>query len=147
LLVTGIVFTQRWRDYRLVQKQRQHAYTCIEQAQDARSLRNGLNLLACAEGWPDQSSLTAWRQHWEQRYETDPALESLLNRLSYYCYGHAADVAHSGDDELRELRAAILQALRKPRRLKKRRRVVRYVDSRRLELFAGFKKQWSNDPL
>lgn len=98
---------RRRRDYR---QRRDEALTRLATSASMTDLRSALALLAAAEGWPVNLSLSAWGARWRQRFTTTPDFESTLQRLAHACY--AADAPC----EITELRWHLLFHCRSPRR-------------------------------
>lgn len=93
--------------FRVVRRALQHhrernaALAAIRRAKDARQLRQALESVAHAEGFPPNLSLREWAAHWRARHRANPDFDHLVSRLSRACYGNPMN-----KDENAELIAA-----------------------------------------
>ena len=67
-------------------KLRTHAMRLISQANEWNELRDALDRLAKAEGWPGNLTLSAWLKHWQSHYSAPDQLLDLFQQLSSHCY-------------------------------------------------------------
>ncbi|HED17712.1 MAG TPA: hypothetical protein ENI64_12980, partial [Gammaproteobacteria bacterium] len=60
----------------------------IGQARTVCEIRPALNLIALAENWPDNLSISAWYCLWNSKYRAQEDLDSLVANLSLACYSN-----------------------------------------------------------
>ncbi len=94
---------------------RRLALRSVVNSHDAGGLRNALDQLARAEGWPGNLSLAQWRQYWSSRYAPAAGFTQTLQRLSRACYGERCGIRHP-DAQLIDLRWHVQFYLHAPRR-------------------------------
>ncbi len=78
---------QKANRYRQRNKLGRQALHGLASAQSISAILQSLRQFARAEGWPQNTSLSAWRQRFESRYRPDPILTDCLQALSEACYG------------------------------------------------------------
>lgn len=91
LLSLLIIFMGRYfyREISALQKRRrlhQAALSQITQATSFFDVRNSLNVLANAEGWPGNLTIQHWTLYWESCFKRDDGFLELLQQLSQACY-------------------------------------------------------------
>lgn len=70
-------------------RQRNAALAAIHQAADAWQLRQSLEAVSHAEGFPANLTLRDWAAQWRARHRPGPTVDVLVERLSRACYGQA----------------------------------------------------------
>ena len=117
VLVLSISYflAQRIKRYLRYQAQRKHALQLIHAAKDAQHLRSAMRVLATAEAWPNNLSLTEWQRQWRATYRTDKAEASLFNQLSNQLYGGRDEENQA--DKMIQLKHVMIHARHQTRKL------------------------------
>lgn len=65
---------------------RNNALNILKKELKPGDIRQAVNLLSRAEGWPENISLTQWKVFWSEKYNTDSEFSQLLQQLSGLMY-------------------------------------------------------------
>jgi hypothetical protein len=102
LIAIGLLMKVAWKYWLHVRRQHHYlkeAIHRINEAPDSAQLRQALHLVARAEGWPDNLSLTKWTEHWNSHYS--PSAMPVTEMLSSACYAKPVpDITQIRDDLL-----------------------------------------------
>jgi len=91
--------------------QRLNALEMIKQAKTKEDVLAGLRLLARAEGWPANLTLSKWLECWQIKYLAEPQLKECIQSLSNYCYGLAQEIS------LQAIISSLVKLLKKPQNI------------------------------
>jgi hypothetical protein len=83
----------------------------IKQAETKEDVLAGLRLLARAEGWPANLTLSKWLECWQIKYLAAPQLKECIQSLSNYCYGLAQE------NSLQAIISSLVKLLKKPQNI------------------------------
>lgn len=89
LLFLAWLFVQgriKWRRHQFTKLKYQQAITLLTEQESARAIRESLKLIAEAEYWNTNLTITQWCQLWKKKYQTDSDFETNCNALSNLCY-------------------------------------------------------------
>ena len=86
LYLLGLLYRQLHKRYQY-RKEYLLALHAIRQAKTLDDVLLGLRLVAKAERWPDNLTLTEWLKRWSINYQSEPHLDSIILSLSCAYYG------------------------------------------------------------
>jgi hypothetical protein len=102
LVAISLLMKAAWKYWLHVRRQHQYmreAVHHINEASDSAHLRQALHLVAEAEGWPGNLSLSKWCEHWNRHYS--PSATPTTEMLSSACYAKPdTDITQIRDDLL-----------------------------------------------
>ena len=115
LLVILIYLWKRLYRYihsRVIYRNRRHnALEMIKGATTKDDVLTGLQLLAGAEGWPANLTLSKWLECWQTKYLTEPQLNESIQSLSDFCYGLTKETT------LQAIIASLTRLLKNPQKV------------------------------
>ena len=83
------VLHRKWSRYYLSKQLRELAIQVLQNNSETSDIRTALKLIAKAEYWPENMSLTQWRESWSKKYKTDNTFNQLMDKISQACYSKA----------------------------------------------------------
>ncbi len=75
-----------WQQDNYCRQQRKNAIKILQGELNTHTIRQAINSLSKAEGWPDNISLTQWKIFWSEKYNTDSEFTTLLHNISKILY-------------------------------------------------------------
>ena len=77
---------KKWKRYQFTQSKYQQALTLLKEQDSNKAIREALKLIAQAEYWVENLTITQWSTLWKQKYKTDSDFEMSCHALSDVCY-------------------------------------------------------------
>ncbi|WP_455202939.1 hypothetical protein, partial [Kaarinaea lacus] len=81
-----------------------------QSAADIWGLRDAFKSYAKAMGWPDNESLSSWRNRWKTQYGLSTDFDKTVTNISAACYGSAQEL------DIDATRLAVVKQFRSPRK-------------------------------
>ncbi|GMR15862.1 MAG: hypothetical protein BMS9Abin31_0156 [Gammaproteobacteria bacterium] len=97
----------KWKRILYSRQQRNLAMQLLKSTADKKDIRSALKLIANAEYWPENMSLTHWADYWSNKYKTNSSFKQLIKNISQTYY---ADNNENVDD-LNELANKLIDIL------------------------------------
>ena len=94
LLFLAWLFIQalkKWQRVQFTKLKYQQAITLLTQQENAQAIRESLKLIAEAEYWNTNLTITQWCQLWKNKYKTDSEFNLSCAKLSSLCYQHQSN--------------------------------------------------------
>lgn len=94
-----------WVRYKLSAGITKKAKTLLQHAVSISELRDSIKLIAVAESWPVNSTITQWQKHWSEKYIINRDFEELISKISdtFYYNKNDADISLLSKELLRNI--------------------------------------------
>ena len=86
LASASLFIYKKWMKFHYSKILYAQALNLLNNAPSAQAIRESLRLIAAAENWTENISLTKWQENWKKTYQTDTRFLELVNHLSQLFY-------------------------------------------------------------
>jgi hypothetical protein len=77
---------KKWQRFEFSKMKRAHAIQTLAEDNNIKGVRESIRLLAEAEYWSKNITLSQWGVYWKNKYKVDKGFEILISTLSTYFY-------------------------------------------------------------
>jgi len=81
-----------WQRLKLSKLYRKQALNLLQYNDSIKYIRQATQLLAEAERWPKNITVSQWAEFWQDKYKVDSRFENLINQLSSLLYSSDKDI-------------------------------------------------------
>ncbi len=84
---------KHWQQLKYSKQKREEALYLLQKNKNIESIRKSIQLLAEAENWPTNTTISQWAKFWKSKYKVESSFEYLIEQLSSLLYSSKNNIS------------------------------------------------------